>query len=121
MIGPDETEREWREDETPPPRLIADAVTRLTTARGWSRRLHGARVHSLWNEIAGERLALHTEPVRLHGGVLVIRVASSAWAAQIPYVANEIVRRANAVLGEGQVIRVVVAREHGNVSRETSR
>lgn len=113
MIGPDETEGEWVEDTGPPPRRVADAVARLTAARGWSRRLHGARVHSTWEEIAGERLAQHTEPVRLHGGVLVVRATSSAWAAQIPYVANEIIRRANAVLGEGQVARVVVTRGSG--------
>jgi predicted nucleic acid-binding Zn ribbon protein len=121
MIGREETEGEWVEDASPPPRRVADAVARLAASRGWSRRLHGARVHAAWAEIAGERLAQHTEPVRLSGGVLLVRATSSAWAAQIPYVANEIVRRANAVLGEGQVTRVVVARGTGDVSRETSR
>lgn len=110
MIRRDETEGPWREETGDPPEVVAEAVDRLAASRGWSRRLDGARVHGAWREIAGERLAQHTEPVRLHGGVLVIRATSSAWAAQIPFLAPEIMTRANAVLGEGQVVRVVVSR-----------
>jgi predicted nucleic acid-binding Zn ribbon protein len=110
VIGPDETTVPWREEAGEPPQPVAEAVKRFASARGWSRRLDGARVHGAWPEIAGERLAKHTQPVRLHGGVLVVRASSSAWAAQIPYLANEIMARANAVLGEGRVHKVVVAR-----------
>jgi predicted nucleic acid-binding Zn ribbon protein len=110
VIGPDETEDPWRGEPGESPQPVAEAVERLAAAKGWGRRLDGARVHAAWREIAGERLAQHTEPVRLHGGVLVVRASSSAWAAQIPYLANEIMARANAVLGEGQVSKVVVAR-----------
>ena len=110
MTGWDETEDAWVQEEGSPPRPVAEAVERMTTARGWTRRLDSARVHDLWPEIAGERLARHNEPVRMHGDVLVVRATSSAWAAQIPYLANEIMARANAVLGEGQVVRVVAAR-----------
>lgn len=110
MIGREETEEPWLEDEGPPPTPLGEAVGRLSHARGWSRRLEGARIHSLWKEIAGSNLAEHTEPVRLYGGVLVVRATSSAWAAQLPFMANEIMQRANAVLGEGSVTRVVPAR-----------
>jgi predicted nucleic acid-binding Zn ribbon protein len=108
VIGREETEQPWRA-EGDPPEPVVEAVERLASTKGWTRRLHGARIHGAWREIAGERLAQHTEPVRLYGGVLVVRASSSAWAAQIPYLANEIIARANAVLGEGQVVRVVVA------------
>jgi predicted nucleic acid-binding Zn ribbon protein len=109
VIDRRETEEPWAQDEGPPPAPLGDVVDRLSTARGWARRLEGARVHGLWEEIAGSNLAEHTEPVRLHGGVLVVRATSSSWAAQLPYMANEILRRANAVLGEGTVTRVVAA------------
>ena len=76
--------------------------------RGWDRRLEGARVHDRWEEIAGPQVAAHTEPVRLHGGVLVVRAESPTWATQVRYLSTELVARANAVLGEGQVTRVVL-------------
>jgi predicted nucleic acid-binding Zn ribbon protein len=110
VIDHRDAEEPWVEAQGPPPAPLGEVVDRLSSTRGWSRRLEGARVHGLWEEIAGSNLAEHTEPVRLHGGVLVVRATSSSWAAQLPYMANEIMRRANAVLGEGTVIRVVAAR-----------
>lgn len=119
-MDPQEGLDPWVEEQGEPPQAVSDAVTAFARARGWARRLEGARVHRVWREIVGEGLAEHTEPVRLHGGVLVVRASSSAWAAQIPYLANDIIKRANTVLGEGQVKRLVVARgTTPDVSRET--
>jgi predicted nucleic acid-binding Zn ribbon protein len=91
-----------------PPAPLAGLMEALTAKRGWARRLSGAQVHGRWAEIAGEELAAHTEPVRLHGGVLVIRVDSAAWATQVRYLTGELAQRANAVLGEGSVTKVTL-------------
>lgn len=93
----------------PGPRSLADLLGAAARDRpGWDRRLDGARVHGLWAEIAGAQLARHTEPVRLSGGVLVVRAATPAWATQLRYLSAELIERANAVLGEGMVGRVTV-------------
>lgn len=110
MIGRDDTAEPWSEPEGAEPRTVDAALEAYASARGWARRLEGARVHGLWAEIAGAQLAAHTSPARLHGGVLVIRVSSSSWAAQIPYLSGQIIARANEVLGDGAVTRVVVGR-----------
>jgi len=110
MIDPKETAEPWSEPAGAAPRAVDAALAAYASARGWARRLEGARVHGLWAEIAGPQLATHTSPARLHGGVLVIQVSSSSWAAQIPYLSSEIIARANDVLGAGAVARVVVAR-----------
>lgn len=109
MVHRDDTAQPWSEPEGMEPRPVDAALSAYASARGWARRLEGARVHGLWAEIAGPQLAAHTSPARLHGGVLVIQVSSSSWAAQIPYVSGEIIARANEVLGDGAVTRVVVA------------
>jgi predicted nucleic acid-binding Zn ribbon protein len=80
----------------------------LTARRGWQHRLEGARVHDVWAEIAGPQLAAHTRPVRLHGGVLVVRAESPAWATQVRYLSGDLLARANEVLGAGRVARVVL-------------
>lgn len=109
MIDRDETADPWIAPVGAEPRAVDAALSAYASARGWARRLEGARVHGLWGEIAGPQLAAHTSPARLHGGVLVISVGSSSWAAQIPYLSSEIIARANEVLGPGAVTRVVVA------------
>ena len=92
----------------PPPPPVSDLVNRLSSRRGWQARLRGARIHSAWAEIAGEDLARHVEPVRLAGGVLVVRAESPAWATQVRYLAGQLLERANDVLGEGEVTSVTV-------------
>ena len=93
---------------TPPPKRLDDVVEGLASQRGWGARLRGARIHGAWEQIAGEDLARHVQPVRLAGGVLVVRAESSAWATQVQYLSAELLARANDVLGEGEVRSVTV-------------
>lgn len=98
-------------DSKPPgpvPSGVAGVLGDLARRKGWLRRLEGARIYEAWIEIAGEQLALHTEPVRLHGGVLVLRAESAGWATQVRYLTAELVARADAVLGAGTVQQVTV-------------
>jgi predicted nucleic acid-binding Zn ribbon protein len=91
-----------------PPAPLADLMAALSAKRGWDRRLDGAQIHVRWREIAGDELAAHAEPVRLHGGVLVLRVDSPLWATQVRYLSGDLADRANTVLGQGTVARVTV-------------
>jgi predicted nucleic acid-binding Zn ribbon protein len=91
-----------------PPAPLSGLMDALAAQRGWQRRLAGAQVHARWAEIAGAELSAHTEPVRLHGGVLVLRVDSAAWATQVRYLTSELVERANAVLGDGSVSTITL-------------
>ena len=91
------------------PTVLGSALGAFSERLGWSARLRGARVHEHWNEIAGDQLARHVEPVRLAGGVLVVRASSPAWATQVRYLAPQLLARANEVLGPDQVHTVTVA------------
>lgn len=107
---------EWESPEArpdkPPPPPVADLVNALSSRRGWAARLRGARVFEAWPQIAGEELARHVTPVRLAGGVLVVRAESPAWATQVSYLAGQLLIRANEVLGEGEVTTVTVQSGH---------
>lgn len=108
MNDPEEAREPWREPRGPDPRSLGDALSREFRRRGWAQRLEEARVHGVWDEIAGAALAAHTEPVRLHGGVLVVRADSATWATQVRYLSGDLLRRANETLGAGTVRRVTV-------------
>ncbi len=49
-----------------------------------------------WSRIVGPRIAERSEPVALESGVLVVRVASHAWASELGFVAEDIVARLRA-------------------------
>ncbi|HUH07800.1 MAG TPA: DUF721 domain-containing protein [Egibacteraceae bacterium] len=103
-----EEEHPFKPEARSGPARLDGLLDALARRSGWGRRLEGARVHGLWAQIAGEQLAAHAEPVRLQGGVLVIRADSAMWATQVRYLSSDIAQRANQVLGAQPVKRVSV-------------
>ena len=69
-----------------------------------------------WASVVGERLAEESAPVSLDDqGALLVRASTAAWAAQVRFLAEEIVAAANRLLGDDRVtsVRVVVGRQTG--------
>jgi predicted nucleic acid-binding Zn ribbon protein len=81
--------------------------------RGLAAGLTLGRLGRDWTEVVGDRLAAETRPVGLRQGSLVVAASSSAWAAQVRFLANDVRNRANSLLGSEVVreVRVTVARE----------
>lgn len=98
------------------PITLSDALGQFVARRGWQERLRDSQVHTLWSDIVGPDLAHHVTPVRLRGGVLVVRARSGAWAAQLRYLSPWLLKRAEQVLGSERVTRVqiVTASSHGD-------
>ncbi len=92
----------------PDPQPIGRALEDLITRRRWANRLSGTRIFDVWDEVAGEDIAAHAEPVRLHGGVLVIAAEDAAWATQLRYFVGEIQARANSAMGPDTVRKVQI-------------
>lgn len=115
-MGRDEAASPWEREHGAPPAPISAATAALIEARGWRTRLEEARVHELWEQIAGEQVARHALPVRLHGGVLVVRAESPSWASQLQYLAGELLRKAQEVLGDTTVVKVTVISGRGEAT-----
>lgn len=92
------------------PQQLEDLLVGFVGKRGWRSRVEAVTVFSRWREIVGSELARRCEPVRLAGGLLVVRVESQTWAAQIRYLVPQIRTRVAALLEGEQVdkIRLVV-------------
>lgn len=92
------------------PTLLADRLAGFIAGRGWDERLGGVAVLRAWPEIVGEDLARVCEPVRLAGGVLVVRVVDQTWATQLRYMLDRVRENVNVRLGRHEVrtVRLVV-------------
>lgn len=100
------------------PNTLSELLGQWVDRHGWQDRLHDSQIHQRWLEIAGEEIAAHAEPVRLRGGVLVVRAQSGAWATQLRYLTPRLLERAQQVLGVDRVERVqIVSGEGGQGSR----
>lgn len=96
------------------PSALSELLSQWIDDRGWHEPLHDSQVHQRWLEIAGEDVAAHADPVRLRGGVLVVRAQSGAWATQLRYLAPRLLERAQQVLGTERVHRVQIVSGEGS-------
>ncbi len=94
------------------PQLLDVTVNRLVDDHGWDVDLRVAGVFARWAELVGEEVARHVTPETFNDGVLGVRTDSTAWAAQLKYLAPELVKRLNAELGHGTVTLVEIAGPH---------
>jgi len=69
-------------------------------------------VFSDWERLVGEVIASHTRPKRIENGVLVLEVDDPAWASEMEWMSEELLRRitTNANTEEITQIRVQLAR-----------
>ncbi|MFN2544400.1 MAG: DUF721 domain-containing protein [Actinomycetota bacterium] len=90
---------------------VSDIVRGLLGQRPFKRGVAVGTLTSSWTEVVGERLAAETKPARLDAGTLVVEATSGPWGSQATFLAEEIRKRANEVLGTESVqhVRVAVA------------
>lgn len=117
---PDAPRRRWYDPlggdvEFPPQRRntaipsVADGVRALAARRGWRSHLVAGDLHGQWPAIVGDKLAEHTSPLRLQGGVLVLTASSPLWASEVRQLGRVITRRINELLGDGTVRTITVS------------
>jgi predicted nucleic acid-binding Zn ribbon protein len=93
-----------RDDPLP----LSTAIGGLLDAEGWTLAAATGSVFGRWPQIVGPELAAHTTPDSLADGELTVSADSTAWATQVRLLAAQLVRRLNAELGDGAVLRVKV-------------
>jgi hypothetical protein len=87
---------------------VGDVVRGLLGQRAFSRGVTVGRLARAWPDVVGERLAAETRPARLEAGVLTVQASAGPWGSQATFLAEEIRKRANDMLGTGVVKRVHV-------------
>lgn len=100
------TWRPFREDEGP--RRLRSSLDRYARRIGAAEASSLGAVFARWDEIVGEAVAVHAQPLSLVDGALVISVDDPAWATQIRFLGTDILRRLEEVAGSGVATRVDV-------------
>jgi predicted nucleic acid-binding Zn ribbon protein len=90
------------------PQPLAAAISGLLDHEGWTLAAATGSVFGRWAQIVGSDLAAHTTPERLTNGELTVAADSTAWATQLRLLSGQLVKRLNAELGDGTVLRVRV-------------
>ena len=90
------------------PKLLADAVERLVETKGWTTEINVRTLLARWGLLVGATNAAHSHPEAYADTVLTVRTDSTAWAAQLRYLAPQLVAMLNDQLGDGTVTRITV-------------
>lgn len=95
------------------PTPLRHILTEQARRWGMDRPLESVRLFRSWEAVVGERVALRCQPVSLREGVLKVRTASAAWAAELRYLAPMVVQKVNRELGAELVeeLKVTLLRE----------
>jgi len=91
------------------PQTLAAAIGGLLDDEGWNLAAATGSVFGRWAQMVGPDLAAHTTPEKLADGELTVAADSTAWATQLRLLSGQLIKRLNAELGDGTVLRVRVA------------
>lgn len=90
------------------PRSVADSLSRVVAAQGWSSPMSANAVIGRWAELVGPQVAEHTNPETFVDGKLVVRTSSTAWATQLQLLLPQLERKIEAEVGPDVVTEIVV-------------
>ncbi|MGH2787154.1 MAG: DUF721 domain-containing protein [Actinomycetota bacterium] len=90
-----------------PPR-IGDLLGEVGRTAGVNDPIQTGALWNRWEMIVGADIAAHADPSSLRDGVLRVRADSPAWATEIGYLAEEILRRINVEMNRELVREVRV-------------
>lgn len=61
----------------------------------WDKKIRGYQVINYWEEVVGEEIAQNTQPIKIQGQILFLRVKSSVWAHELNLRKGEIIDKIN--------------------------
>jgi len=82
---------------------VAAALEEFVHDLGIGGTLRRYDVLTLWREIVGEQVAKASRPERIEKGVLLVRVETAPWRAELSLRKTEIMKRIAEVVGNGIV------------------
>lgn len=79
----------------------------LSSLEGLRARLSEYRIHRIWKEVVGDKVAERSHPLRLKDKTLYVRVVSSPWMQELSLFKDRIIKGLNERLGEKTVEEMV--------------
>jgi hypothetical protein len=82
---------------------VSEIVGNITKKFGPGFNATVFKLQSLWIETVGEHVGIHSEPIKLYGKKLVVRVEHSSWMHELSYLKPEMIAKINSILGTCQI------------------
>jgi len=86
---------------------LSDSLKTVLKNYNLEKTYKQSKVMELWDKVVGERIAEHTEPVKIEHGKLVVKAESPAWRNEVQYYQEQIKQEINKELRE-TIIRKII-------------
>lgn len=106
-----------RDAHSPGPERIGELLEGFLDTRGLHASLDRASAIPAWDEVVGAQIARVSRAAGFDGGVLFVRVTSSAWLTELKRLERELLRRLNAGHAHGRFDRIVFSLEAADAPR----
>ena len=74
------------------PQLIGSVLDELVIKRDWVRGLAEGNIFAEWEKIVGDEIANNSTPISLVEGRLTIQAKATAWATQLNFMKEDLLR-----------------------------
>ena len=88
------------------PRSISSILPEVLRRCGLDDRLEERSALLKWRQIVGDEVADHSRAVDLDNGILILEADHGAWRQELTMLAPEIIKKFNAMFGEGTVTEI---------------
>jgi len=77
------------------PSSVGEVLEKVFVRLGIDNKMRELNVLKSWDEVVGEHLSKHSQPITIRKGNLFVKVDSSAWLAQLTYFKEKIISEFN--------------------------
>ena len=74
---------------------LAAALARALKENGWENVIEQHKVFEYWDDIVGEAVAAHSQPVEVRGSVLIVKTKNAAWRSELSFQKDDILAALN--------------------------
>jgi predicted nucleic acid-binding Zn ribbon protein len=85
---------------------VGDILPTVLRSIGLDRRLKEQEILAIWPRVVGEEIAARTQPVKIEGGVLYVRVNHSAWMQELHFMEKEIIEKLKDAAPDVEITRI---------------
>lgn len=85
------------------PEIIGNILSPFLKRMGLSWRIKEQKIIENWKDIVGHEIGQNTEPSRLRGGVLYVKVSNPIWMQQLQFLKEVIIKKIHQKIKEAGV------------------
>lgn len=85
---------------------LKDVLTKFFKTAGLEKRIDEYMAFAYWDSIVGKEIAEHTEPEKIAGGTVFVKVDNDVWRNELAFFKKEIIGKLNDKIGK-EIIREI--------------